>query len=254
MPPTMLPSQQWIWQERRLGRRSGGASDRPGLHRRPGGRAVPARPGQRRRKPEVRPRRVGTERRRHADHRRPDDHPGRAGRHVRHPHRRPPRRTLRRRRHRKLVWRRRIARPAPPAHRGCRIGGVRRPEVCSPPAPTRTPRSGPWIGWRPRSLRRPPCPRAGPRAEQLRGQGGYNDADAGAIMQAVQAARAIPGPYASPIKGALLKHVDGPMTLGQADPAEALTAAAADIDELLGARRRGGAGPDRRRGHPDRHQ
>ncbi|MYD93299.1 MAG: hypothetical protein F4Y02_06340 [Chloroflexi bacterium] len=76
-------------------------------------------------------------------------------------------------------------------------------------------------------------PARGASAEQLRGQGGYGDADAGAIMQAVQAARAIPGPYASPIKGALLQHVDGPMTLGQADPAEALTAAAAAIDELL---------------------
>lgn len=76
-------------------------------------------------------------------------------------------------------------------------------------------------------------PARGASAEQLRGQGGYGDADAGAIMQAVQAARAIPGPYASPIKGALLQHVDGPMTLGQADPAEALTSAAAAIDELL---------------------
>ena len=76
-------------------------------------------------------------------------------------------------------------------------------------------------------------PARGASAEQLRGQGGYGDADAGAIMQAVQAARAIPGPYASSIKGALLQHVDGPMTLGQADPAEALTAAAAAIDELL---------------------
>ncbi len=76
-------------------------------------------------------------------------------------------------------------------------------------------------------------PARGASAEQLRGQGGYDDADAGAIMQAIDAARAIPGPYASPIKGELLRHVDGPMTMGQADPSEALTAAAAAIDELL---------------------
>ena len=46
IPPTMLPSQQWIWQ-------NGGAvvdlearRGRPGHYRRPGGRAVPARPGE----------------------------------------------------------------------------------------------------------------------------------------------------------------------------------------------------------------
>ena len=76
-------------------------------------------------------------------------------------------------------------------------------------------------------------PARGASAEQLRGQGGYDEADARTIVQAVEAARAIPGPYASPIKGAMLKHVDGPMALGQADPSEALTSAAADIDELL---------------------
>ena len=76
-------------------------------------------------------------------------------------------------------------------------------------------------------------PARGPTAEQLRGQGGYSDTDAGAIMQAVKAARAIPGPYATHIKGVMLREVDAPIASGQTDPYSALTAAGDAINKLF---------------------
>ncbi len=53
-----------------------------------------------------------------------------------------------------------------------------------------------------------------------------------AIMPAVGAARAIPGPYATPIKAAMLREIDAPIASGQTGPFTALTAAAA-INKLF---------------------
>ena len=76
-------------------------------------------------------------------------------------------------------------------------------------------------------------PARGASAAQLQLQGGYSDADAGAVMQAVDAAQALHGPYAPGIRAALLHRVDLPIATGQTDPATALAGAQQAIDELL---------------------
>lgn len=76
-------------------------------------------------------------------------------------------------------------------------------------------------------------PARGASAAQLQLQGGYSAADAGAVMQAVDSARALHGPYAPGIRTALTHHVDLPIASGQADPSDALAAAHRAIDELL---------------------
>lgn len=76
-------------------------------------------------------------------------------------------------------------------------------------------------------------PARGASAEQLQLQGGYSAADAGAVMQAVNGARALHGPYAPGIRAAMGQHVDLPIASGQADPAAALAAAHRAINELL---------------------
>ena len=76
-------------------------------------------------------------------------------------------------------------------------------------------------------------PARGASAAQLQLQGGYSDADAGAIMQAVDSAQALQGPYAPGIRAVMLHRVDLPIATGQADPATALAGAHQAIDELL---------------------
>ncbi len=76
-------------------------------------------------------------------------------------------------------------------------------------------------------------PARGASAAQLQLQGGYSDADAGAVMQAVDSAEAFHGPYAPGIRAAMFHRVDLPIATGQADAATALAAAHQAIDELL---------------------
>ena len=76
-------------------------------------------------------------------------------------------------------------------------------------------------------------PTRGASAAQLQLQGGYSAADAGAVMQAVDSAQALNGPYAPGIRAAMFHRVDLPIASGQADPADALAAAHRAIDELL---------------------
>ena len=76
-------------------------------------------------------------------------------------------------------------------------------------------------------------PARGASAAQLQLQGGYSAADAGAVMQAVDAAHALHGPYAPGIRTTMAHHVDLPIASGQADPAAALAGAQQAIDELL---------------------
>ncbi len=76
-------------------------------------------------------------------------------------------------------------------------------------------------------------PARGASAAQLQLQGGYSDADADAIMQAVDSAQALHGPYAPGIRAAMLHRVDLPIATAQADPSTALAGAQQAIDELL---------------------
>ena len=76
-------------------------------------------------------------------------------------------------------------------------------------------------------------PARGASAAQLQLQGGYSAADAGAVMQAVNGARSLHGPYAPGIRTTMAHHVDLPIASGQADPAAALAAAHQAVDELL---------------------
>ena len=76
-------------------------------------------------------------------------------------------------------------------------------------------------------------PARGASPAQLQLQGGYSDADAGAVMQAVDSAQALHGPYAPGIRAAMLHRVDLPIATAQADPSTALAGAQQAIDELL---------------------
>ena len=76
-------------------------------------------------------------------------------------------------------------------------------------------------------------PARGASPAQLQLQGGYSDADADAVMQAVDSAQALHGPYAPGIRAAMLHRVDLPIATAQADPSTALAGAQQAIDELL---------------------
>ena len=76
-------------------------------------------------------------------------------------------------------------------------------------------------------------PARGASVAQLQLQGGYSAADAGAVMQAVDSARALHGPYAPGIRTTMAHHIDLPIASGQADPAAALAGAQQAIEELL---------------------